>query len=86
MIYFSLQPDVEATIQAPAEMMAEKRMDEEIVVVEEKMVLDGVAEAAVEGSELATPTLSGEESEQDDEEEDEANKSISKKIWNFLIS
>jgi hypothetical protein len=82
---FSLQLDVEATIQAPAEMAVDQRAEEEIVVVEEKMVLDRVAEAAVEGSELATPTLSGDGSEQDDDEE-EVNKSITKKIWDYLIS
>lgn len=81
---FSLQPDVEGTTQVPVEAIPEQ-MEEEIVAVEEKMVIDGVAEATVEGSEFADPTLSGEESEQD-EEEDEANKSISKKIWHFLIS
>ncbi|XP_078170201.1 uncharacterized protein LOC144564479 [Carex rostrata] len=78
------QPDVEGTTQVPVEAIPEQ-MEEEIVAVEEKMVLDGVAEATVEGSEFADPTLSGEESEQD-EEEDKANKSISKKIWDFLIS
>lgn len=81
--FCSLQPDVEGTTQVPVEAIPEQ-MEEEIVAVEEKMVIDGVAEATVEGSEFADPTLSGEESEQD--EEDEANKSISKKIWHFLIS
>ncbi|KAJ4757366.1 hypothetical protein LUZ62_067741 [Rhynchospora pubera] len=71
-----MQPDVEATTH--------EKSEEEIVVVEEKMVLDGLPETAVEGSELATPTVSGEESEED--EEDEVNKPITKKIWDFLIS